>query len=111
MPAVVKPVSTAVDGSSSGPVTWRTPLRNTAPYWEGETSSNVSLRTILTDAGSMTGWFKGLSSSFLSVRTARLLVLAGTERLDKELMIGQMQGKFQLSVVPETGHMIHEVGV
>ena len=57
----------------------------------------------------MVGWFKGLSSAFLSIRTARLLVLAGTERLDKELMIGQMQGKFQLSVVPETGHMIHEV--
>ena len=55
------------------------------------------------------GWFKGLSSSFLSVRAARLLVLAGTDRLDKELMIGQMQGKFQLVVVPDTGHMIHEV--
>ena len=54
------------------------------------------------------GWFRGLSSSFLTIRTARLLVLAGTERLDKELMIGQMQGKFQLAVVPETGHMIHE---
>lgn len=57
----------------------------------------------------ITGWFRGLSSSFLAIRTARLLVLAGTERLDKELMIGQMQGKFQLAVVPETGHMIHEV--
>ncbi|KAL5525829.1 hypothetical protein ACEPAG_7166 [Sanghuangporus baumii] len=67
---------------------WRTPLRSTAPYWES--------------------WFRGLSSSFLSVRSARLLVLAGTERLDKELMIGQMQGKFQLQVVPDTGHMIHE---
>ena len=36
------------------------------------------------------------------------MVLAGTDRLDKELMIGQMQGKFQLVVVPDTGHMIHE---
>lgn len=40
---------------------------------------------------------------------ARLLVLAGTERLDKELMIGQMQGKFQLVVIPNVGHMLHEV--
>jgi len=46
---------------------------------------------------------------FLSARTARLLVLAGTDRLDKELMIGQMQGKFQMIVVPGTGHMLHEV--
>lgn len=55
------------------------------------------------------GWFIGLSSKFLAARTARLLVLAGTDRLDKELMIGQMQGKFQMIVVPDTGHMIHEV--
>lgn len=55
------------------------------------------------------GWFKGLSSSFLACRTARLLVLAGTDRLDKELMIGQMQGKFQMEVIPEVGHMLQEV--
>ncbi len=35
-------------------------------------------------------------------------MLAGTDRLDKELMIGQMQGKFQLAVVPGVGHMLHE---
>ena len=55
------------------------------------------------------GWFKGLSGAFLSARTARLLVLAGTDRLDKELIIGQMQGKFQMEVVPGVGHMLHEV--
>jgi hypothetical protein len=54
-------------------------------------------------------WFAGLSSKFLAVRTARLLVLAGTDRLDKELMIGQMQGKFQMEVVPGVGHILHEV--
>ncbi|KAG8824397.1 Protein with carboxyl methyl esterase activity [Serendipita sp. 399] len=68
---------------------WRTPLRSTSPYW--------------------TSWFKGLSSKFLACRTARLLALAGTDRLDKELMIGQMQGKFQLEVIPDVGHMLHEV--
>ncbi|KAF8512476.1 protein phosphatase methylesterase [Gautieria morchelliformis] len=67
---------------------WRTPLRSTAPYWAN--------------------WFTGLSKTFLSARTARLLVLAGTDRLDKELMIGQMQGKFQLVVIPNVGHMVHE---
>ncbi|KAG9124156.1 Protein with carboxyl methyl esterase activity [Ceratobasidium sp. 392] len=67
---------------------WRTPLRNTSPYW--------------------TSWFAGLSESFLAARAARLLVLAGTDRLDKTLMIGQMQGKFQMVVVPDAGHMLHE---
>ena len=52
-----------------------------------------------------------MSAAFLAARTARLLVLAGTDRLDKELMIGQMQGKFQMVVVPNTGHMLHEVGL
>jgi protein phosphatase methylesterase 1 len=55
------------------------------------------------------------------------LLLAGTDRLDKELMIGQMQGKpssylqipnfvpsnifigkYQLQVFPDAGHFIHE---
>ncbi|KIJ50938.1 hypothetical protein M422DRAFT_27064 [Sphaerobolus stellatus SS14] len=67
---------------------WRTPLRSTASWWSN--------------------WFIGLSKSFLAARTARLLVLAGTDRLDKELMIGQMQGKFQMVVVPNVGHMVHE---
>lgn len=56
-----------------------------------------------------TEWFTGLSKSFLSARTARLLVLAGTDRLDQELMIGQMQGKFQLVIVNDVGHMLQEV--
>jgi pimeloyl-ACP methyl ester carboxylesterase len=55
------------------------------------------------------GWYEGLSTKFLTTRTARLLVLAGTDRLDDELMIGQMQGKFQLVVVPGVGHMLQEV--
>ncbi|KAH6909310.1 Alpha/Beta hydrolase protein [Coprinopsis sp. MPI-PUGE-AT-0042] len=70
------------------PWQWRTPLRSTAPYWPS--------------------WFTGLSSKFLAARTARVLILAGTDRLDKELMIGQMQGKFQQVVVPSVGHMLHE---
>ncbi|SMR54123.1 unnamed protein product [Zymoseptoria tritici ST99CH_3D1] len=53
-------------------------------------------------------WFTGMSSSFLTGRGAKLLILAGTDRLDKELMIGQMQGKFQLVVLPEAGHFVHE---
>ncbi|KAH7884869.1 Alpha/Beta hydrolase protein [Phlebopus sp. FC_14] len=69
---------------------WRTPLRSTAPYWDS--------------------WFSSLSSLFLSLRSARLLVLAGAERLDTPLMVGQMQGKFWLEVMSErgVGHLVHE---
>ena len=38
------------------------------------------------------GWFQGLSELFLSIPVAKLLLLAGVDRLDKELTIGQMQG-------------------
>ncbi|GLB44809.1 putative demethylates proteins that have been reversibly carboxymethylated [Lyophyllum shimeji] len=76
------------DPDAPQPYRWRTPLRSTAPYW--------------------LSWFKGLSSTFLKARTARILVLAGTDRLDNELMIGQMQGKFQMVVIPGVGHMLQE---
>lgn len=39
------------------------------------------------------GWFDNLSVKFLSVKAAKLLVLAGTDRLDKPLTIAQIQGK------------------
>jgi protein phosphatase methylesterase 1 len=56
----------------SRPWTWRTDLAATQPFWEG--------------------WFIGLSKKFLEARGGKLLLLAGTDRLDKELTIGQMQG-------------------
>lgn len=54
------------------------------------------------------GWFKGLDSDFVNASVGRLLVLAGTSRLDKALTIAQMQGKFQLLLMPECGHYVHE---
>ncbi|OMP87457.1 Protein phosphatase methylesterase 1 [Diplodia seriata] len=72
----------------SGKWVWKTDLAQTEPYW--------------------TNWFEGMSSKFLTARGAKLLLLAGTDRLDKELMIGQMQGKFQLQVYPAAGHFIQE---
>ncbi|KAF1809670.1 protein phosphatase methylesteras-like protein 1 [Eremomyces bilateralis CBS 781.70] len=74
--------------TSTGRWTWRTDLTGTQTYWEN--------------------WFVGMSRKFLSARGAKLLLLAGTDRLDKELMIGQMQGKFQLQVFPAAGHFIQE---
>lgn len=49
-----------------------------------------------------------MSRNFLAGKAAKLLLLAGTDRLDRDLMIGQMQGKFQLQVFPEAGHFVQE---
>lgn len=38
------------------------------------------------------GWFKGLSTAFLNVPAPKMLLLAGVDRLDRELTVGQMQG-------------------
>jgi protein phosphatase methylesterase 1 len=54
------------------------------------------------------GWYEGLSEKFLSTPVPKLLLLAGTDRLDRTLTIGQMQGKFQMVVVRHTGHAIQE---
>ncbi|KAI4125084.1 MAG: hypothetical protein LQ338_004471 [Usnochroma carphineum] len=70
------------------PWIWRTDLSATEYYWEN--------------------WFTGLSKKFLEAKGGKLLILAGTDRLDKELMIGQMQGKYQLQVFPDAGHFIQE---
>ncbi|KAH7060619.1 protein phosphatase methylesterase 1 [Macrophomina phaseolina] len=72
----------------SGKWVWKTDLARTETFW--------------------TNWFEGLSGKFLTARGAKLLLLAGTDRLDKELMIGQMQGKFQLQVYPMAGHFLQE---
>ncbi|GMN40253.1 hypothetical protein TIFTF001_009478 [Ficus carica] len=53
-------------------------------------------------------WYEGLSEKFLSCPVPKLLLLAGTDRLDRALTIGQMQGKYQMVVVRHTGHAIQE---
>lgn len=68
--------------------TWRTQLDKSEAYWRG--------------------WFVGLSAAFLRCNVAKVLVLAGVDRLDRELMIAQMQGKFQTVMIPTAGHAVHE---
>lgn len=65
--------------TGSGRWVWRTDLSTTEAYWRN--------------------WFDGMSSKFLTAKGAKLLLLAGTDRLDKELMIGQMQGTICLSIL------------
>jgi len=74
--------------SQSETYEWRVDLSKTEPHWEG--------------------WFKNMSSLFLSCTAPKLLILAGVDRLDKELTIGQMQGKFQMQILANCGHMVHE---
>jgi len=69
--------------------TWRTDLFRSEPYWNQ--------------------WFADLSNLFLECRAdAKLLLLAGIDRLDRALTVGQMQGKFQMQVLPKCGHTVHE---
>lgn len=67
---------------------WRTDLVASEQYWKE--------------------WFTGMTQKFLSSRTAKLLILAGTDRLDKDMTIAQMQGKFQMLVFPNSGHAVQE---
>lgn len=92
-------------GERSRPWKWRTDLAATEPFWSD--------------------WFVGLSKKFLEAKGGKMLILAGTDRLDTELTIGQMQGKpsaplpketradrvtgkYSLHIFPEAGHFLHE---
>nr|XP_045621002.1 protein phosphatase methylesterase 1-like [Procambarus clarkii] len=68
--------------------TWRINLGETEKFWPG--------------------WFQGLSAKFLASSPAKMLLLAGIDRLDTELTVGQMQGKFQMQVLPQCGHAVQE---
>lgn len=68
--------------------TWRIDLARSEKFWNG--------------------WFENLSDKFLDVPIPKLLILAGIDNLDKKLTVGQMQGKFQLSVLARSGHAVHE---
>jgi len=56
------------------------------------------------------GWFGGVTDAFLASVTPRLLLLGGggAERLDARLAVAQMQGRFQLAVLPRAGHAVQE---
>uniref|UniRef100_K3W898 Protein phosphatase methylesterase 1 n=1 Tax=Globisporangium ultimum (strain ATCC 200006 / CBS 805.95 / DAOM BR144) TaxID=431595 RepID=K3W898_GLOUD len=71
-----------------GSLTWRTDLKSSAEYWRD--------------------WFVGLSEQFLALPVAKILVLAGSDRLDTALVRGQMMGKFELRLLYGSGHVIQE---
>lgn len=103
--------SQLVQRPEDGEYAWRTDLEATQPFWQGESATHAphSLAPgTHTRAALPVGWFEGLSGQFLSISAPKLLILAGTDRLDKELTVGQMQGKFQLVVMRGCGHVVHE---
>ena len=55
-----------------------------------------------------TEWFSGLTQSFLGLKTKKMLFLAGAERMDTELTVAHMQGKYELHVIADCGHVIQE---
>jgi len=72
--------------------TWRIDLRNTECHWPG--------------------WFQGLSKLFLTCQAQKLLLLASLDRLDTDLTVAQMQGKFEIHAFEQSrgrcGHTVHE---
>ncbi|XP_036967390.1 protein phosphatase methylesterase 1-like isoform X3 [Acanthopagrus latus] len=67
---------------------WRIDLSKSEKYWDG--------------------WFRGTSNLFLACNLPKLLLLAGIDRLDRDLTIGQMQGRFMMQVLPPCGHAVQE---
>jgi protein phosphatase methylesterase 1 len=74
--------------NGSGEVVWKNELLKSEKFW--------------------TDWFKGLSSTFLESRFSKICFIAARERLDKELEIANMQGKFRLVSFPNVGHCMLE---
>ena len=81
-------VPSLVKDNGNGTYSWKTNLLASEKYWKE--------------------WFEGLTKAFLGLKLPKMLMLAGVERMDKELTIAQMQGKYMLSVVRHVGHVIHE---
>lgn len=68
---------------------WRTDLREVIEYWND--------------------WFVNMSTKFLAPQVPKLLALAEDDHLlDAELKTALQQEKFQLLVMPNSGHSVEE---
>jgi protein phosphatase methylesterase 1 len=67
---------------------WRTDLLSSISHWEG--------------------WFVGLSELALTLHCPKLLLLVSSDRLDKTMLIAQMQGKIQIQLMKDSSHQIME---
>lgn len=73
---------------NSDALEWITDLSDMEPYWNS--------------------WFTNLTANFLSFPGSRMLVVANNDYMDNRMMIAQMQGKFQMIIVKDSGHAIQE---
>ena len=71
-PVNMPPPPTPTSVTSTRKYVWRIDLSRTEQHWFG--------------------WFKDLSTAFLNVPVPKVLLLAGVDRLDRQLTVGQMQG-------------------
>ena len=86
MPAQV--VSKRDETTGADQYVWRTNLLASKDYWNE--------------------WFQGLTEIFLGIKTKKMLVLAGSDRLDTPLYEACEMGKYYMSVIPDCGHIIQE---
>lgn len=83
-----------VEPSANGRIGWKCDLKKLPLFWDT--------------------WFPNMSKNFIESTNgsiSKLLLLSTNDTLDKDLMIGQMQGKYQLVVFNNTsnaGHFLHE---
>lgn len=108
-PSVEKAIEWSVRGGGSlqNPESARISVPSTLKF-DADRKCYVWLTALEESEAHWRGWYEGLSEVFLSCPVPKLLLLAGTDRLDRSLTIGQMQGKFQMIVVRHTGHAIQE---
>jgi len=77
------------NANSKNEYLWRVNLKQTSKFWQS--------------------WFTGMNDAFLGVNVPKILILAHKDRMDKRLIIEQMQGKFRLVILMrEVGHCIME---
>ena len=81
-------VPTQMKKGEGGGVGWRTDLRRTQEFWED--------------------WFVGMNDAFLAFEGPKQLFVAGSDRVDHQMMIAHKQGKYKHTVFLNVGHMIHE---
>ncbi|KAK0416239.1 hypothetical protein QR680_012368 [Steinernema hermaphroditum] len=88
MPSQLRKIQSGETKRNHLGLTWKIDLALTEPHWPT--------------------WFEGLSQKFLKCKPTKMLILAHVDRLDKDLTVAQMQGKFHQVVLPNCGHAVHE---
>lgn len=84
----IPPQLSEVQGPTGKQFVWKNDLLSSEKFW--------------------LGWFRKLSQTFLSSKFAKICFIAARERLDQELEIANMQGKFKLVTFPNVGHCMME---